>query len=122
MGNAFSEAAADLLQHRRPSAVLNHVVQQCSDREILVASRLQHQRSHTHQVRNVGNRGGLPSLPGMLLGSEKKRTQEARTKFDYLLIRERLHSSQATRGMAHPPRLIWLAFGGRSSPHCFSPR
>ena len=55
-------------------------MQQCRNRHIFISAKLQHQRSHAHQVRNIRHRRSLAGLPRMLLRRKNKCQQKSRTK------------------------------------------
>src|SRR5579863_2971455 len=77
-----SEAPLHFFQHRRPTAILHHVVQESRNRNILVAAELQSQRSHAHQVGKIRRGRRLPHLALMFFRRKKERLQKPRSKLD----------------------------------------
>ena len=63
---------ADALEHRRPAAVLDGVVEQRADRLGLAAAHLEHERGDGQQVRDVGDLGALAQLAAVVLGREQQ--------------------------------------------------
>jgi hypothetical protein len=84
-------------------------VQQGANGEILVASRFQHERGNTQQVRDVRNRGSFAGLTGMFLGRKVEGFEKTRPELN---------------PVPWGPSRFWLrslelqAFG----PYCFSLR
>ena len=56
-------------------------MQQGGDGEIFVASCLEHERGHAHEVRDIRNGRGFARLPGMFLGREHEGPQKRGPSF-----------------------------------------
>jgi hypothetical protein len=76
----FTEAATHFLEHGSASAVFDDIVQQGGDCQVLVASGFEYQPGHSQKVGDVGCRGALAKLPGMLTMGKQQRLFKAATQ------------------------------------------
>ena len=77
----IAEALANLLEERRPAAILGRVVQDGRDGFVLVAPVVEHEARDRQQVAEVGNFGAFPPLIAVHAVSKGHRVVESLGKF-----------------------------------------
>jgi hypothetical protein len=69
-GDTITEARANFFEHRMAATIFDDIVQQAGDGLVFVASSLEDQRGHRHQVRNVRHTRALAGLASVLFGGK----------------------------------------------------